>query len=102
MHHLAAAECLRERILRECDLTPVGAPEGNDVKQLLGRAVWRMQFLHDVSHLAVERDWSTGLCIEHRHADRRDFDQRFEISPCLVFGPEGEGIGGRRRGLGGK
>ena len=55
-HRLAAAERLCDRVFRERDLAPVGAPQGEYREQLLWRAVPRMQRLPDAPRLAVERD----------------------------------------------
>ena len=92
----------RERELVEGDLAPVGAPEGEHLKQLLRGLAGAAQTLDDAPGLAVERGQAACADVEHHDADRRGLDQRLEVGPGALLGAVGARIGDRGRGLRGE
>ena len=61
-----------------------------------------MQALHDPLRLPVDRQRPPGHGVEHHHANRRGFDQGFEIGPSPLLGSIGLGVGDGRCRLGSK
>ena len=92
-HRLGAAQRARERELVEGDLAPVGAPVGDDLKQLLSGLAGAAQTLDDAPGLTVERGQAAGADVEHDDADRRGLDQRLEVGPRPLLGAVGARIG---------
>ena len=101
-HRLGAAQRARERELVEGDFAPVGAPVGDDLKQLLRGLAGAAQTLDDAPRLAIERGRVAGADVEHHDADRRGLDQRLEVGPRPLLGAVGPRIGDRDRGLRGE
>ncbi len=99
-HRLAIAELLRERELAQRHLTAVGAPAGDHLQELLGRAAGYPQALSDAPRLPVEPRRLSGLRVEDHDPDGRGLDQRFEVGPGALLVAVRAGVGDRGRSLG--
>ena len=98
VQRLAGAKLLRDGQLAQGNLAPVGAAEGQDLEDLLGRMAGGAQLFHDVPRLAVERPRPAAR-VEHHDADRGGLDEGLKVGPRAPLGAMGAGVGDRGRRL---